>query len=181
MGTTPTYGFPYPEGSGLVIAGDDDIQALAEAVEAEITDLRTRSHITSDGGPAQGFSSAGGVVNFNAGTTSSDFEHDGAGTFTYGGGTQWFLAAVRVNIGASITGFRSTVVLKVAGVQISVSDIAGAAAGGTDYARHSHSLVVPMLLTAPQAIQVEASTSASPGSEVPVSFRSLRLVSLVSP
>jgi hypothetical protein len=36
MGTTPNLDLPYPEGTDLVIGGDDAIQALAEALDASL-------------------------------------------------------------------------------------------------------------------------------------------------
>lgn len=175
MGTTPIYGLPYPEGSGLVIQGDDDMQALAEAVEAELAEIRTRSFISMDAGPAQTFGVGGGVLEFSGGSMSTDWTHDGAGTFTFSGPNTWFIASLRVNMGPNTAAMRSTVVLSIAGAAVQISDMAAAAAGGTDYARHTHGITLPFRIEAPQQVQVQVSAT---GTAVPVSSRSLRLVSL---
>lgn len=90
MGTTPAYGLPYPEGTDLVIAGDDAIQALAERLEALL--VPAYGH-TDPAASATQNGIVGGTVATFAGWLSNtgQFSFEGAGaTIRYTGPSRWF-------------------------------------------------------------------------------------------
>lgn len=84
MGATPINGFPYPDGSGLVIDGDDAIEALALAVEARLQGIYAHNTITSGpvaaGTSLRGFAAPAGSGHFSQ--FASDLQYAGP-TRTY--------------------------------------------------------------------------------------------------
>lgn len=102
MGTT-SRGYPYPEGNGLVIQGDDAIQALAEAINADLTNRRW----------AIATGEAGESVAADTDWTLDYSAMDGSGftpipdggvapRFTYTGPTgRWFHLSVGVSVGGA--------------------------------------------------------------------------------
>lgn len=98
MGTT-SKGFRYPEGSDLVIAGDDAIQALADDVNAYATDVDDRTALRYGNG--WNVASAGALtpdtpvtVGYANHQSAGGFSYDaGTGLFSYGGPERAFVIA----------------------------------------------------------------------------------------
>lgn len=110
MGTTPVFGWPYPDGTGLVINGDDDIQALAGAIETDLTPTYLKvaangpSTLTAAGSDLT-FPLTGNAVGFSRPGDAEDIVYTGPdrwhlihGTLNfYGAGTYTTSLALRVN------------------------------------------------------------------------------------
>jgi hypothetical protein len=102
MGTT-SLGFPFPEGTDLVIAGDDAIEALAAAVNAYLTTNVAAKYLTATTGTTALAGGAGFVgmtytANTAVGFTTSDFI-----TYTYTGPTRIFRIAAGAVISSNAT------------------------------------------------------------------------------
>lgn len=100
MGTTSRFGLPYPEGNGLVIQGDDAIQALAEAVDADLGAVADAPPAWCNGS-AEPFVAigAGITVELPVGDGSGHFTTPGGGFIQYTGPTRlfWFSATVTID------------------------------------------------------------------------------------
>lgn len=95
MTTTPKLGLPYPEDTGYVINGDDDIEALANAIEARLTAPGVLQVEMANVGAALGAGPQ--AVPFPGSVSLIDgFTFDG--TVTYTGKTRFFMVAATVNI-----------------------------------------------------------------------------------
>jgi len=174
MGTTPTFGFPYPDGSDLVISGDDVIEALATKLDDV---LKPRWFIASAPTGAGGFTGAvvpgyvGGAV-----STGPDWTWDGAGSFTFSGSApRWHI----VSAGASVyyDGLNS-LSLQVNGAVV-VKSFEGAPAGAGSVRNKPHSISVPILLNPSDVVRLSAEVSDGAfGSAASVEYAYLRGVSL---
>lgn len=98
MGTTTYEAIPYPEGTDLVIQGDDAMQALAERVDLRIA--RWSGGSTTDATPVALANNAWTDIVFSVGLTVSDNVTASANTtLTYtGAGARWFLVSAGANI-----------------------------------------------------------------------------------
>lgn len=158
MGTTSTYGLPYPEGGDLVIGGDDAIQALAEAVEARMYASPIAYVALTDHGGA--LDDVDGAIVLTGAVSMSGFTFDGT-TLTYTGGSCLFLVAAQVDISitdadpskrshASIVHNFNTSAPPVTSFDVTIYDAPGVA-------RHcTHNLVVPLALEPGNTLQVHA-------------------------
>lgn len=162
MGTTAIYGLPYPDGTDLVIQGDDAIQALAEAVEDTIYGGTTFAQIA----PADSSSATPSTAVLFPGTatmTGFTYTTGGGGALTYDGPPRLFIIYVSVELEASPgTPVSATSIdVKVEGVAIAGSnDDIEVDAGSTIASRQvTHSVSVPTTLDTGDVITVGASTS----------------------
>lgn len=169
MGTTSEFALPYPEGSGLVIQGDDAIQALAEAVEAKIR--------WDDGilqiEPADSASTANGDPVVFPGTQSLTAGFTaGSGYVTYSGPLRLFHVYAEVAIttaGTNLAHVSSTLILRYNGVTDiagSYDDLVSQTSGpvGTIQTRTVvHKISVPAALSPGDSLAVHAFSTPSSG------------------
>jgi hypothetical protein len=95
MGTTTNFGLPFPEGSDLVIGGDDAIQALAESLDARLSYSSAVAQIE----PAESASVAPtSAVDFpGAQPLMSGFSYSG-GVLTYSGPARVFVIVAELDM-----------------------------------------------------------------------------------
>jgi hypothetical protein len=145
MGTTANHALPYPEGTDLVISGDDAIQALAEAVDATL-DWDSALVI---GRVNAGVATGGNVVFPGIIHTAVDFTIDGSGVITYtGASSRNFLVDGEVETqAAAAISVDSSVSLFVTGSEIAGSyDRVDASTGGTVTRHVVHRITTPVRL-----------------------------------
>ena len=172
MGTTAVYDLPYPDGSSLVIEGDDAMQALAEATEATIAGVvqDTQAALAWDGGltilPGESAGSVGAFVNVDfPGTVAGLGAFSRTGDyFTYTGVSgRAFLVQVSVEVetgGGPHAGVNSQVDVLQASVTLASSyDEVSMSAATINTRSVVHTLTVPVVLTNGQTISVNAAAS----------------------
>lgn len=161
MGTTPTFGLPYPDGTDLVVQGDDAIQALAEAIEARWAPAVAQINLANNG------STIGGSLTTVAfpGTVAfmEDFSYS-AGVLTYLGPLRLFNVSTSVAISIPAAGANSLVSqiqLWQSGVSIEQAELrVDTASGGVLAATyHTHRIATPTQLSAGDTLQVRAASS----------------------
>lgn len=174
MGTTSTFDLPYPEGTDLVIQGDDAVQALAEAVDARINPNTASVGIA----PAESAKSVGAATTVDFPGTKFMGGFSGVTElFTYAaGGTRFFLvsASVEVDVGSGgAASLSSTVYVRHNGVEIAGSIDEVSDSGGTLTMRKAtHNISVPVNLADGDEIDVVAYAGGGTGS---IGVTSLRI------
>lgn len=101
MGTTASYGLPYPEATDLVINGDDAIQALAEATEAAFHASICKADVVGPDPIVPG----GAGLDFGTLTATASFSEVSAGVIAYTGATRWHHVNARVSATTISTDF----------------------------------------------------------------------------
>lgn len=147
MGTTSRFDLPYPEGTDLVIGGDDAIQALAEALADRLyPDASVTVALATSGRAVSGAT----AVNFTGTTSAGGFTVTSAETFTYDGTVDRFFmiaACVETDSGVGTASYESTVYLQQNGTNISAShDHVGSSAVDLNRRRVMHTLCAPVQL-----------------------------------
>ena len=163
MGTTPNLDLPYPEGTDLVVNGDDAIEALAAAVDYA---LALDAFMTVM--PAESTKAVGGETNvdFPGTAGSSGFTRDGDGFVYNGPATRYFLisASVEVENNGPATSMSSTVLVYHNGTQIMGShDLVANTSATLAGRRVAHTVTVPQPLAAGDRIDVNALASPAGG------------------
>lgn len=153
MDTTPIYGIPFPEATDLVIAGDDDMEAIAFAVEAQLARLDEHLvrqwHGVTAATPVQPVAGSGTLLGYDSGAGSGHFAFS-AGVLTYEGASpRWFYVSAGAVITASGALPGSTLALRHAGVDVVRSR--------TNSTYQSHQLSVPALLEPGHTLSLIAS------------------------
>lgn len=102
MGTTPRLSLPYPEGSDLVIQGDDAIQALAETIDArhDLAAVVIGYGVDGQAIPAD----TPWTAEFPGGPLIMDTFSYSAGAITYNGATRNFIVCAEVEVTSSTPG-----------------------------------------------------------------------------
>lgn len=119
MGTTPAFGLPYPDGSSLVIEGDDAIQALAERVAVLLTPAYA---IAPAAASAPQLDVTGATpATFDGLFGSGQVTLESGSTIRYTGPSRWFLVDAEVQ--ASMSG--ATTVSAYATLVVDGSAVAG--------------------------------------------------------
>ena len=166
MGTTANLDLPYPEGTDLVISGDDAMQALAEAVDAYLTP-QWASCVDDDATPA---TPAGDVAAYDTVLTSGHFAH-AAGVLTYtGAAPRWFLVPLGalLSISGPFPGSRMAL----------VHNGFAAVNSRTDSTFHTHSISVPVLVSPGETLAAQYSQTNAGAGTGEASERYLRVASL---
>lgn len=103
MGTT-AFGFPFPEGGDLVIAGDDAMEALANALQSFLTP----KFINTSGG--SGAVPVGGwvTIQYAAHYYSAEFQTADQQTYTYNGPTRLFQLSAGAVLATTAAGNESS-------------------------------------------------------------------------
>jgi hypothetical protein len=168
MGTTTNYGLPYPEGTDFVIAGDDAMQALAEAVDDRLYTGSTVAQIE----PAESPSSTGADVDFNGTQTVMNGFSYSTGLLTYLGPARTFMIAAEVEIlNGGATTAEQVATLFVSGVGVAGSTDRIDSASTVTERRHTHRLVIPRTLSYGDTVKV--STTATPAGSIGVASLSV--------
>lgn len=175
MGTTTYLELPYPEGTDLVIGGDDAIQALAEKVEERLYPDASVTVGVNDSSKAVGGATA---VDFSGPASMGGFTvNAGNEVFTYtGDDSRFFMVCASVEIdngaGGGTTSIESTVYLQHNGANVLTSlDFVQATAATLTRRRFVHNLTLPMQMSPGETVGVTA--YASPAGSVGVT--SLRI------
>lgn len=175
--TTGGLGLPYPDGTDLVIGGDDAIEALAVAVEARLRAPGVAQ--IEEANVGTGLAAGALLIGFPGAVTYMDgFAWDGS-TLTYQGATRLFVVYAQVEIksgpGAAQEAVSSLVELRrnyVADAFASSYDEVIVPQHAEDptstvIRRYVHTLCVPVQLESGNTLQVFAGASAA-GSSVGV-------------
>lgn len=160
MGTTAHLALPYPEGADLVIAGDDAIQALAEAVDSRI---EYSSYVSVGNGESGQSGSGTMVVDFFGPQNILGWSTDGY-LFTYNGtGGRYFMVAAHVEVDSAPGGVTaaSAAYLHQDGVEVcsSYDEISVDAGSSINRRRIVHHLTSPVYVSPGQFISVTCAPS----------------------
>jgi hypothetical protein len=153
MGTTINHGLPYPEGTDLVISGDDAIQALAEAVDAKLEWVTAAAFAHASAGSQA--VSTDTVIHFPGTQSLTGFAYDGAGGLHYTGGLRPFLIAVSVTINNTGTDPESRIEVRVNNVTIMGSESKTVGTAQTT----THTISVPCFLESGDVISIVANAA----------------------
>lgn len=164
MGSTPVYGLPYPDGTDLVIEGDDALQALALAVE-DMHEIEAVAIDEADTGVAVAAGLTAGITFPGTQLDLSGFTYSsGTGEFTRTGAARLYIVSAQVEIfnnSPSAPSFLTEVWVQAGGtVRARSSDylltIAPAEIGQRIF---THNICVPVFLGAGTVFNVAATST----------------------
>lgn len=156
---TSTYGLPYPDGSNLVMEGDDAMQALAEALDDRLASSAVAHIERATNGSA--ITAAPVTINHVGATTYMAGFNYSAGVLTYLGPLRLFIATTQVEIEngnpAGATGIESSVQLVQSGVSVEGSyDRVTATAATLERRNVTHRISLPVQLNTGDTLAVTA-------------------------
>lgn len=169
MGTTPSYGLPYPDPTGRARNGSVDIKALAEQTAAMLAAIEAKhvpAYAVTDPAASPTQSGVTGLVAATLGGYSdsgAEFDTDGV-TITYAGPSRWFL--VEFTCEASSAGAVSSTTrsyLHQNGVVIGRGRLTTQVGGGGTAAHQSELRIVAPLLLGPGNTLHGAVEATAPG------------------
>lgn len=124
MGTTSDYGFPYPEGTDLLVGGDDAIQALAEAVNDRFQPIYGYNVLAAVLG------TTGGLNEPSAPAGSSHFTKSGVSEIYYAGPTRPFHIHMQLEIYHASAPFDVEIYINHNGIKYGITEVSAAQGAG---------------------------------------------------